>query len=87
MNFDAGTLTPPRPIRPARKSFRAQRAKPGSPFAAHGESLLWLTGGALVIALAMIIGLLTTVAYQGFSTFWPQPLLEVKTIYLLVFFG
>lgn len=35
--------------------------------------MLWLTGGALVIALAMIIGLIALVLYQGLGTFWPVP--------------
>lgn len=32
----------------------------------------WLTGGALVIAVAMIAGLLALVIVQGGSTFWPR---------------
>lgn len=32
----------------------------------------WLTGGALVIAVAMIAGLLALVIAQGGSTFWPR---------------
>ncbi len=81
MNFDTPITIAPttRGARPPRASFRARRVKPGSPLTAHGEPLLWLTGGALVVALAMIIGLLGLVLYQGFDTFWPLPLIEVKT--------
>jgi phosphate transport system permease protein len=81
MSSDAPVAALPRPraTRPPRPSFRAKRAKPGSPLTAHGEPLLWLTGGALVISLAMIICLLALVLYQGFDTFWPQPVVEVKT--------
>jgi phosphate transport system permease protein len=46
---------------------------------AHGEPALWLTGGALVICLAMIVGLLVLVAWQGLTTFWPGPYVEIQT--------
>ncbi len=39
--------------------------------------MVWLTGGALSIALAMIAGLLLLVASQGLSTFWPRPLVQL----------
>jgi phosphate transport system permease protein len=49
-----------------------------SSLAAHGEPLVWLTGGALVLAIAMISGLLAFVALRGAATFWPVPLVEVE---------
>ena len=45
-----------------------------SNLAAHGEPWVWLTGGSLALALAMIIGLLAFIAVRGASTFWPVPL-------------
>jgi phosphate transport system permease protein len=42
--------------------------------AAHGEPWVWLTGGALALAIAMIVGLLALIAVRGASTFWPAPL-------------
>ncbi len=45
---------------------------------AHGEPLVWLTGGALAIAVVMVVGLLALVVYQGAGTFWPKPLVELK---------
>ena len=45
-----------------------------SSLAAHGEPWVWLTGGALATAIAMITGLLLFIAVRGASTFWPQPL-------------
>ncbi len=45
---------------------------------AHGAPLVWLTGGALATALAMIIGLLALVLYQGLQTFWPQPVVQLE---------
>ncbi len=47
---------------------------------AFGEPMLWLTGGALAMCLAMIVGLLTLVVYQGTSTFWPQTVVGIETI-------
>ncbi|HZZ27763.1 MAG TPA: phosphate ABC transporter permease PstA [Pirellulales bacterium] len=45
---------------------------------AHGAPFVWLTGGALATALAMIIGLLVLIAYQGLQTFWPLPLVQFE---------
>jgi phosphate transport system permease protein len=42
--------------------------------AAHGEPWIWLTGGGLALAIAMITGLLAFIAIRGASTFWPAPL-------------
>lgn len=45
---------------------------------ASAEPMLWLSGGALAICLAMIVGLLVLVLVQGIGTFWPQPLVAVE---------
>ena len=37
----------------------------------------WLTGGALVIAVAMIAGLIALVIVQGGSTFWPHEIVRL----------
>lgn len=42
--------------------------------AAHGEAWVWLTGGCLALAMAMIIGLLGYIVSEGVATFWPRPL-------------
>jgi len=44
---------------------------------AHGEPMVWLTGGSLAIALLMIAGLLTLIVVRGMATFWPGPLVRV----------
>lgn len=63
-----GSAPPPRRRRPqARTSILA-----------HGEPLVWLTGGALACSLIMIAGLLLLVFVQGAATFWPRPLVEVR---------
>jgi ABC-type phosphate transport system permease subunit/ABC-type phosphate transport system auxiliary subunit len=61
--------------RPQRRPRRYSQAR--SMFA-HGEPLVWLTGGALVLAMAMILALLALVITLGLATFWPGPLVEVK---------
>ncbi len=45
---------------------------------ARGETMVWLTGGALVVCIAMIVGLLTLIAAQGASTFWPRKLVQIE---------
>jgi phosphate transport system permease protein len=46
---------------------------------ADGQPLVWLTGGGLAICLAMILGLLALVCWQGLGTFWPAPVLSFTT--------
>lgn len=65
MNSDAPRT--PRRLRSAHSSL-----------AAHGEPLVWLTGGSLAVAIAMIAGLLAFIAVRGASTFWPAPLVELE---------
>jgi phosphate transport system permease protein len=57
-----------------------RRDKAGTSLLAHGENMVWLTGGALAICVAMILGLLALVVYQGSSTFWPRPLVTVDLV-------
>ncbi|MFW5840183.1 MAG: hypothetical protein ACOCZE_06350, partial [Planctomycetota bacterium] len=52
----------------------------GSPLLARGEPMIWLTGGAMWLSLAMIVALLALVVYEGFSTFWPQPVVRLELI-------
>jgi phosphate transport system permease protein len=47
---------------------------------AHGEPMIWLTGGAMSICLVMISVLLVFVAYEGIVTFWPVPVIQIRTI-------
>ena len=45
---------------------------------AHGEPWVWLTAGALALAILMITGLLGFIAVRGASTFWPMPMTLVE---------
>ncbi len=46
--------------------------------AARGEPLIWISGGALAVSLAMIGGLLVLVAYHAVRTFWSVPVIRVE---------
>jgi len=63
------------------RQVRAPKRRVGSAhttLSAHGAPLVWLTGGALATALAMIIGLLALVVYEGLQTFWPGVLVQLE---------
>ena len=64
----------PRP----RRERRTQQRK--SSLFANGEPMVWLTGGALALALCMIVGLLSLVIVQGIGTFWPAALIQKKLL-------
>jgi len=49
----------------------ALRDSPARLLSAYAEPSLWLTGGALVIALTMMFGLLALILVEGTRTFWP----------------
>ncbi|MGH7385970.1 MAG: phosphate ABC transporter permease PstA, partial [Candidatus Rokuibacteriota bacterium] len=42
-----------------------------------GEPFIWLTGGALAVALLMVIGLVALILYNGLGFFWPSNVLRV----------
>ncbi len=57
---------------------RRSRARPGVSLLASGEPMVWLTGGALTVAVSMIVGLMLLVLYNGSGTFWPVPITRVE---------
>jgi ABC-type phosphate transport system permease subunit len=69
---------PPRPIPQTRMRVRRQKLR--TPLNAYGEPMVWLTGGALAICLAMVIGLLVFVVWMGLTTFWPAPVEKVTVL-------
>jgi phosphate transport system permease protein len=71
--------TKPQPARkPVSKRQRAPRRS--TALQAHGEPLVWLTGGALALSLSMIVGLLVLVFVQGAATFWPHEVVRVELL-------
>lgn len=69
-----------KPDVPTTKPTRTRRARRGTSLFAHGEPMVWLTGGSLVLALLMIIGLLAWVLGQGLSTFWPERVPQLELV-------
>lgn len=71
------TLAAPGPTSPPSERRRRPRRKIRTPLTAHGEPMVWLTGGALAVALVMIVVLLGFIFLQGIATFWPAPVVEL----------
>jgi len=44
-----------------------------------GEPMIWMSGAALSVSLAMILGLLLLVFVRGMATFWPGDVVRVET--------
>lgn len=47
-------------------------------FWTNGDSLIWLTGGALALSLLMVVGLVLLVIVNGMGFFWPGDLARTK---------
>jgi phosphate transport system permease protein len=43
-----------------------------TPLSAHGEPMVWITGGGLIVCLGLILWLISLVVYNGGRTFWPK---------------
>jgi len=77
------------PTNPAGVSTPATKAVKHreTPLSARGEPMIWLTGGALVLCLVMIVGLLSMIVTHGLLTFWPRPIDRVTLNSGEVFLG
>ena len=75
------TATQPTPMPPGPAKPRKNRAKSLAmqSMLSSGEPMVWLTGGALMTCVIMIVGILGLIIYSGMSTFWP---LEIATYQL-----
>lgn len=71
---------PPAAESPPARVRRRRISESGSSMQARGEPMLWLTGGGLVICMAMIVALLVLVLVQGVRTLWPQPVVRIATV-------
>jgi phosphate transport system permease protein len=49
-----------------------------SDLSAVGEPALWGFGGALALGIILIAGFLAMIAWNGFTTFWPKPVVQVE---------
>lgn len=52
----------------------AQRKSMVWDFKARGEPFLWLFGGGLCVGIAMIVGFIVLIVYNGILTFYPRPI-------------
>jgi phosphate transport system permease protein len=59
-------------------SVKGRRKRARASLFVQGEPMIWITGGGLVVSMMMIIGLLALVFFQGVTTFWPVPLVELQ---------
>jgi phosphate transport system permease protein len=46
-------------------------------FWSGGEPFVWLTGGALTLALLLVAGLITLIVYNGMGFFWPKAVVRL----------
>ena len=53
-------------------------ARRATPPGARGEPAVWLMGGALVVCLALIAGMLALILWQGGRTFWPREIERIE---------
>jgi phosphate transport system permease protein len=67
-------LPDPEPLAAAPGEHKRRRTLPS----ALGEPMVWLTGGALVTCLVMIVLLFSMVIINGTSTFWPRPIEQLQ---------
>ena len=70
----------PAPTVPQSRTTHGMRRKLRTALSAHGQPTVWLFGGALAVCLLMILGLLALIFRQGLATFWPEPLVQIKTV-------
>lgn len=73
--------------KPTNKPSGMPVGRRATPPSALGEPMIWLTGGALVVSLVMIIGLVGMIVTQGLTTFWPRPVEQVTLNDGSVFLG
>jgi len=80
MTEERSATMPPddRPESPG-SSPKGRRPRARTSLFAVGEPMIWLTGGALIVCLIMVIGLLFMICCYGLSTFWPHDVVRVTT--------
>lgn len=61
------------------RAAAAPGSRPANALLARNEPMVWLTGGGLVLGLLMVVALVGLVFWQGFVTFWPGPVLSLRT--------
>jgi phosphate ABC transporter permease subunit PstA len=62
-----------------RTAINPQQSRPAAALLARNEPAVWLTGAGLVVGLLMVVALVGFVFWQGFVTFWPGPVVSLRT--------
>jgi phosphate transport system permease protein len=65
-----------------RSKARRRSGSPSSrktPVSKHGEPLVWFTGAALLVGLAMVALLVGLIVWNGGRTFWPREVVRFET--------
>jgi phosphate transport system permease protein len=44
-----------------------------------GEPFIWLTGGALALALLLVAGLIALILVNGLGFFWPKDVVRLRS--------
>jgi phosphate transport system permease protein len=61
-------------IEPAAKMRSRSSAAERVELGARGEPFVWALGGALALGIAMILGFLALIVWNGAAAFWPRPI-------------
>ena len=83
----AVALPEPALVKSSRTRHSRGDGRSGGSLFAHGEPMVWLSGGALALCLAMIVGLLALILLEGGKTFWPLPVVKVELLDGKVYMG
>lgn len=65
--------------RAAAQSRGRSLSRPANALLSRNEPMVWLTGGGLVVGLVMVAALVCFVFWQGLVTFWPGPVVSLRT--------
>jgi phosphate transport system permease protein len=71
---------PPAETPPARRESGKPRSvrRLTADLSALGEPALWGFGGALALGIILIAGFLAMIVWNGMTTFWPKPIVQVE---------
>ncbi len=75
-----GTRTPTAPATPERKPQPRRVRRIVGDLSAVGEPALWGLGGALALGIILISAFLGMIVWNGMTTFWPKPIVQVQLV-------
>jgi phosphate transport system permease protein len=75
-----GARTPTAPATPERKPQPRRVRRIVGDLSAVGEPALWGLGGALALGIILISAFLGMIVWNGMTTFWPKPIMQVQLV-------